>query len=163
MRDLPVSGTSVGLMILRIYSRLVSSGESPPCMQRIFSSMRAATGRQLKQSVKVFQSLIEYRLLPDDKFISFTFIIKAIDSVDGCAFVVAPEQKKVFRILDFIRQQQTDGFQTLFSYSMKNSKYLYQRNLPRISNYFLVGIHHIRTILKDQNTIHEHHLNIHTD
>jgi hypothetical protein len=33
-------------------------------MQRIFSSMMAATGRQLKQSVKVFHSLMLYRRLP---------------------------------------------------------------------------------------------------
>lgn len=61
---LPVSGTSVGRMIRLIYSRFVSSGESPPCMQKIFSSMTAATGKQLKQSVNVFHSLMLYRLLP---------------------------------------------------------------------------------------------------
>ena len=60
----PVSGTSVGLIILLIYSKFVSSGESPPCMHNIFSSIRADTGRQLKQSVKVFHNLIEYLLLP---------------------------------------------------------------------------------------------------
>ena len=32
-------------------------------MVKIFSSMIAAMGRQLKQSVKVFQSLMLYRLL----------------------------------------------------------------------------------------------------
>jgi hypothetical protein len=32
-------------------------GERPPWQQKIFSSMTAATGRQLKQSVKVFHSL----------------------------------------------------------------------------------------------------------
>ncbi len=42
----------------------VCTGESPPCMQKIFSSMSAATGRQLKQSVKVFQILMLYRRLP---------------------------------------------------------------------------------------------------
>jgi hypothetical protein len=45
-------------MILRIISIEVRSGESPPCMQKIFSSMIAAMGRQLKQSVKVFHSLM---------------------------------------------------------------------------------------------------------
>ena len=43
---------------------VVFTGESPPCMQKIFSSMSAATGRQLKQSVKVFQILMLYRRLP---------------------------------------------------------------------------------------------------
>jgi len=61
---LPVSGTSVGLIILRICSRFVSSGESPPCMQKILSSTTAATGRQLKQSVNVFHSLMLYLRLP---------------------------------------------------------------------------------------------------
>jgi len=32
-------------------------------MQKIFSSMMAAMGRQLKQSVKVFHSLMLYRRL----------------------------------------------------------------------------------------------------
>lgn len=36
----------------------------PPWQQKIFSSTMAATGKQLKQSVKVFHSLILYRLLP---------------------------------------------------------------------------------------------------
>lgn len=33
-------------------------------MQKIFSSITAATGRQLKQSVKIFHSLMLYLLLP---------------------------------------------------------------------------------------------------
>lgn len=37
---------------------------SPPWQQKIFSSTMAAIGRQLKQSVKVFQSLMLYLLLP---------------------------------------------------------------------------------------------------
>lgn len=61
---LPVSGTSVGLIILLIYSMLESSGESPPCIQKILSSTTAAIGKQLKQSVKVFQTLMLYLLLP---------------------------------------------------------------------------------------------------
>lgn len=52
--------TSVGLMILRICSIEFKSGLRPPCMQNIFSSMIAAIGRQLKQSVNVFHSLMLY-------------------------------------------------------------------------------------------------------
>ena len=37
---------------------------SPPWQQKIFSSTIAAIGRQLKQSVNVFQSLMLYRRLP---------------------------------------------------------------------------------------------------
>lgn len=51
-------------MILLIYSRLVNSGDNPPCIQNIFSSITAATGKQLKQSVKVFHNFILYLLLP---------------------------------------------------------------------------------------------------
>ena len=47
-----------------ICSILWRSGLSPPWQQKIFSSTMAATGRQLKQSVKVFHSLMLYRLLP---------------------------------------------------------------------------------------------------
>lgn len=36
----------------------------PPWQQKIFSSTMAATGKQLKQSVKVFHSFMLYRLLP---------------------------------------------------------------------------------------------------
>ena len=36
---------------------------NPPCMVKIFSSMMAAIGKQLKQSVKVFHSLMLYLLL----------------------------------------------------------------------------------------------------
>lgn len=39
----------------------------PPWQQKIFSSIMADIGRQLKQSVKVFQSLMLYLLLPDGK------------------------------------------------------------------------------------------------
>lgn len=63
-RHSPVSGTSVGLITLLICSMLCRSGERPPCMVKIFSSMIAAIGRQLKQSVKVFHSLMLNRLLP---------------------------------------------------------------------------------------------------
>lgn len=37
----------------------------PPWQQKIFSSTMAATGKQLKQSVKVFHSFMLYRLLPE--------------------------------------------------------------------------------------------------
>jgi len=38
--------------------------DSPPWQQKIFSSIMAAIGRQLKQSVKVFHSFMLYLLLP---------------------------------------------------------------------------------------------------
>ena len=62
---LPVSGTSVGRMILRICSIDWRSGLRPPWQQNIFSSTMAAIGRQLKQSVNVFHSLILNLRLPE--------------------------------------------------------------------------------------------------
>ena len=59
----PWSGTSVGRMMREIWSRRCRSGDRPPCMQMIFSSTTAATGKQLKQSVNVFHNLMEYRRL----------------------------------------------------------------------------------------------------
>lgn len=61
---LPVSGTSVGRMIRRICSIPCKSGLKPPWQQKIFSSIIAAIGRQLKQSVNVFHNLILYLRLP---------------------------------------------------------------------------------------------------
>lgn len=55
--------TSVGRITRRICSMELRSGLKPPCMVKIFSSMMAAMGRQLKQSVKVFHSLMLYRRL----------------------------------------------------------------------------------------------------
>lgn len=60
----PWSGTSVGRIIRRICSIDCRSGLKPPWQQKIFSSTIAATGRQLKQSVKVFHSLMLYLRLP---------------------------------------------------------------------------------------------------
>ena len=60
----PVSGTSVGRITLRICSMDWRSGLSPPCIVKIFSSIIAAIGRQLKQSVNVFHNLMLYRRLP---------------------------------------------------------------------------------------------------
>ena len=63
-----MSGTSVGFSIFLICSIDFSSGESPPCIHKILSSIKAATGRQLKQSMNIFQSLMLYLLLPVFKF-----------------------------------------------------------------------------------------------
>lgn len=63
----PVSGTSVGRTIRRICSMSCKSGLSPPWQQNIFSSIIAAMGRQLKQSVNVFHNLILYLRLHSSK------------------------------------------------------------------------------------------------
>lgn len=105
-------------MILWIWSKLVSSGLSPPCMQMIFSSMSPTTGRQLKQSVNAFQSLMLYLLLPSINFrtresLLLTFIIKPVDSVNRGALVIPPQQEKILWVLDLVGQQETDRFEAL--------------------------------------------------
>lgn len=90
------------------------SGDNPPCMHKILSSMRAATGRQLKQSMKVFQSLMLYRLLPEI-IVKFTFVIKSVNSIDWRAFVIASQKKKVPWILNFISQKKANSFKWVFS------------------------------------------------
>jgi hypothetical protein len=45
-------------------SRLTRSGLNPPWQQKIFPSIMAAAGKQLKQSMKVFHSFTLYRRLP---------------------------------------------------------------------------------------------------
>jgi len=54
----------MGLAISFICLSYTSSGERPPCMQIIRSSIRAHAGMQLKQSTKAFQILVLYRALP---------------------------------------------------------------------------------------------------
>lgn len=46
---------------------------------------------------------------------TLTFIIEAINAVDGCALMVATKQEKILLVLYLVGQQQTDGFQTLLS------------------------------------------------
>ena len=67
--------TAIGRIIRRICSMEFRSGLNPPCIQNIFSSMRAATGMQLNKSMKAFHSITLYRLLhssqkPFNRFIS---------------------------------------------------------------------------------------------
>lgn len=91
----------------------------------------AATGRQLKQSVNVFHSLILYRLLPEiyrnnrdgtalprESITShhpyrLTFVVESIYSVDAGAFVVSAQKEKILWILDLVRQQEANCLQRL--------------------------------------------------
>ncbi len=50
-------------------------------MHRIFSSIKAATGIQLKQSTKDFQILEEYLFLPKLSRV-VTFLVEAVDAGD---------------------------------------------------------------------------------
>ena len=135
-RDEPVSGTSVGRITLRICSIDWRSGDRPPCIVKIFSSMMAAMGRQLKQSVNVFHSLILYRRLPaktrrmrgrargtvgelsariSKTRAGRTFVVEAVNSVDARALVVAPQYEEVLRVLDFVGEEETYRFERLLA------------------------------------------------
>lgn len=56
------------------------------------------------------ESLPQFYIIP-----SFALIIKSIYPIDACTFVISSEQKEIFRVLDFVSQQQADGFQRLLS------------------------------------------------
>lgn len=110
----PWSGTSTGLTILRICSRFSSWGLSPPCIHMIFSSTSAQTGMTLNTSENSFHSLRLYFLLPNiAKHI--TLIVKAVNSIDRWALVIAPQEEEIFRVLDLISQKQGDALNGLFS------------------------------------------------
>lgn len=82
-------------------------------MVKIFSSMMAAMGKQLKQSVKVFHSLMLYRRLPGwglfrvvyNSRNKHTFVVKAIDAIYTRTFVIAAEDEKVFRVFDLVGEE----------------------------------------------------------
>ena len=60
----PSSGISIGLLMLHKSLTLCKSGERPPCMHNIFSSISAMMGIALKTSTKYFQIFRLYLLLP---------------------------------------------------------------------------------------------------
>ena len=43
-----------------------------------------------------------------------TFVVEAVDAVDGRALVVATKEEKVLRVFDLVGEQQADGFEALF-------------------------------------------------
>ena len=94
----------------------------------------AAIGRQLKQSVNVFHSLMLYRRLPggddhpetgpdaDDelscvisKIRPRTFVIEAINPVNARTLMVAPQYEEVLRVLDFVGEEETYRFERLLA------------------------------------------------
>lgn len=111
----------MGLITRRICSIDCKSGLSPPCIVKIFSSMIAAIGKQLKQSVKVFHNLMLYLRLPGKKqvdkrrkdtsrekersyIITRTFVIESVNPVDACTLVVPAKNEEVLRVFDLVRE-----------------------------------------------------------
>jgi hypothetical protein len=85
-------------------------------MVKIFSSIMAAMGRQLKQSVKVFHNLMLYRRLPVlsaqvaiTLLYGPTLVVEPVDPVDTGTLVITSEDEKVFRVLDLVCQEQTNS------------------------------------------------------
>jgi len=91
--------------------------------------MMAAMGKQLKQSVNVFHNLILYRRLPvkrhrkrdvtnnrhRERGQARTFVIKAVNSIYACAFVIAAQDEEVLRILDLVCQKQANRLKRLLA------------------------------------------------
>jgi hypothetical protein len=82
----------------------------------------AATGRQLKVSVKVFHSLMLYLRLPVVRVRevgrergSLTLVIEAVDAIDRGTLVVATEDEEVLGVLDLVSEEQADGLKRLLS------------------------------------------------
>ena len=46
---------------------------------------------------------------------SLALVVKAVDPVNGSTLMIAPENEKVFWILDFVCQEQTDCLKGLFA------------------------------------------------
>ena len=46
---------------------------------------------------------------------SFAFVVEAVDSVDGGAFVVSSQDEEVLGILDLVCQQQADSLERLLA------------------------------------------------
>ncbi len=53
--------------------------------------------------------------LTSSKDFGLTFVVKAVDSVDAGALVVAAQEEEVLRVLDLVCQEQTDGLQRLLA------------------------------------------------
>jgi hypothetical protein len=110
-------GTSVGRGISLMLSKYSSSGLSPPWQQKIFPSMMAATGKQLKQSVKVFHSFTLYRRLPRGlmnfvlkiyyirKQNDFRYLLQYKFGLNGAPNYVSPYKTILFQVESIKRAQ----------------------------------------------------------
>lgn len=112
-------------------------------MHRILSSIKAATGRQLKQSMKVFQSLMLYRLLPSLSIKSYTnrksHKFYWWMNISGCPW----EEKSFVGILSYKREGDKWFRVNIF---------LYLRNHPKINSCFQVETCRGRTISISRGT-----------
>ena len=46
---------------------------------------------------------------------ALTLVVKSVNPVDRRALVISSEDEEVFRVLDFVCKEKTDGFERLFA------------------------------------------------
>ena len=142
-----MSGTSVGLITRLICSMDCKSGDNPPCIVKIFSSIIAAIGKQLKQSVKVFHNLTWYLRLP----INNAYIRHKTRKYDWYS-----------RIRDY--RARWKNFLGIWSCRPIISKWFPltvfhdPRNLLRTNSLLPAGIHRTRIISTGHNIVRGYHL-----
>lgn len=113
-------------------------------MHNIFYSMRAATGMQLKQSIKDFQSFVVYLFLPE---LVYDYIIKKSHRYELSRLIHGFPLKRIFDP-NILFLMQIRGILTQFHI------YLYLRNLLKIDKKSLEETLHIKTFLINLNIAH---------
>lgn len=63
----------------------------------------------------VDESFQKWVARPQYYWVSLTFVVEPVDSVNTRTFMVPSEDEKVFGIFDFVREEETDCLQGLFT------------------------------------------------
>ena len=87
--------------------------------------MMAAIGKQLKQSVNVFQSLMLYLRLPKGQLRDghtpigsgerLTFVIEAVYPIDTRTLVISSQNEEVFGVFDLVCEEEADCLKRLLA------------------------------------------------
>ena len=138
-------------MTRRICSIEERSGDNPPCMVKIFSSMMAAIGRQLKQSVNVFHSLMLYLRLPWSHQLKSNILAYIHHRIRKSGWYLHIhgylEEWRSFRGIWFYMPREDILFLVIV--------FLGPHSRLRIDSSPREEIHHIRTSAADHNTVRE--------
>ena len=102
---IPVSGTLVGRIILRICSRFVSSGESPP----VHAEYLVVNDRSNRKAIETISERLPKLYIEPP----LAFIVKPVNPVDARAVVVPSQKEEVLGVLYLIGEQQTNCFERL--------------------------------------------------
>ena len=115
---------------IRLVKKKVNKSYEPPWQQNIFSSKMAATGKVLKQSVKVFHSLMLYLRLPKPtkkNFSFFNFWMKMY--LWAKSWVLEACQRPIFQKILFFRKMFCNfclDFQMVGNYIFRSPKGIIQ-------------------------------------